>query len=281
MSETNFFGYDALKKSVSENEGVLSAGKSWLMRDIFAMSSGDGGKKLLVFGDLSADSSESAKMITRLWKDITASVMNNTNLQSFKVPFLLRKIKIYFLPLPNPDGCELFNSGLSEYNPFYDRIIRFSPDKDFSTLKANARGTELDLNFSENFTMARNLSLKNGIRGPSLFGYCGEYPESERESSAVSYFMRKLSFDSVVVLRKGERHISGKQNMLKGAVGLISGYGNIPYANEEAKDGSFILWVENFLNIPAVTVSLPFEEPEKDYRIFTSSVMLSAASLLG
>ena len=56
MSEKKAFDYSSLKLAAEGKQGVFSIGKSWLLRDIMAFSIGEGKKKVVVFGDLSADS---------------------------------------------------------------------------------------------------------------------------------------------------------------------------------------------------------------------------------
>lgn len=280
MSENDVFDYSELKKNVTGKKGVLSVGKSWLIRDIYALFLGSGEKKLLVCGDFSADCSESAKSLLKLWQNTDKAFSENTSLQAFKIPFLLQKTKICFIPMPNPDGCELFCHGVSETNPFYSRIVKFAPDKDFSLLRANAKGVDLDLNFPENWMSARRAASSNGINGPALYGYCGDYPESERESAAISYFVRNFSPDCAVVLRKGDRRISGKKELMKGSGSLISGYGNLPFKEEAEKNGGFSLWLREFFNIPVLDLYLPFSDIEKEKNSLLSTVMLSAAVFL-
>ncbi len=278
MSEKKAFDYSSLKLAAEGKQGVFSIGKSWLLRDIMAFSLGEGKKKVVVFGDLSADSSAPAMFLTEFWKNALSALSQNSLFLSFKLSSLLKKTRICIIPMPNPDGCDLVLNGLSEYNPFYSRILKFAPDKNFDLLKANARGVELEINFSENWLAAKNEERLNGITGPSLFGYGGEYPESEKESAAISFFLRSFSPDAIVIFHKEEKKNLFCRGLLSKAFGnIISGYGDIPFTDREERHGGFSLWAREFFDVPVVDIYLPFNDSSSEKDSIASSIILSAA----
>lgn len=277
--QKNGFGYSFLESAALGRKNAVSVGKSWLMRDIYALFLGIGKKKVFVSGDFSAGSPYISEILTDIWIKAGRAFSENMSFYSFKIPFLLNKVKICILPMPNPDGCELYLHGLSDFNPFYSRILRFAPDKNFECLRANARGAEPELNFSERWTFAKEEERQNRILGPSLFGYGGEYPESEKESAAVSLFLRRFMPDIAVVFRRGEKHLFCRNDSSRCIGNLISSYGRIPYMETKEQNGGFSLWLREFFKIPVIDIYLQANGDSVNESCAAAAIMLSASAV--
>ena len=257
------FSFSEFVKKTENAKNVFSIGKSWLGNGLYVILSGAGTKKLLVCGDLSANDGEIAETIGGLAFADFREVNSVFNLSK-----IFSAVSVYFLPFPNPDGSCLRLHGENFQNPFSERIKRFVSDGDFSNFTANARGVDIDRNFAS----GRRVLTKNG---PSFSGYCGDYPESEKETAAISYFCRKENFDAVIVVGKGEKSSFSSSGFPDKFEKIVCGYGNIPIKPTEYKDGSFLLWLKEN-GTPTVSLNLSFDGRSNE--MFFSTVMLTAAS---
>lgn len=79
-------------------------GKSWLMKDIFALKTGSGRKKLLVCASPDAEIGTVSNAVTMFAEGLCE---RNTSLFGFNVGRVSEKTEIFCLPQPNPDGNAL------------------------------------------------------------------------------------------------------------------------------------------------------------------------------
>lgn len=82
---------------------VNVAGKSFEGREIFLVSIGNGNKKIFLWSQMHGDEPTATMALF----DIFNFFSNTSNYQDIK-KFILSKVKIYFMPMVNPDGAELF-----------------------------------------------------------------------------------------------------------------------------------------------------------------------------
>ena len=257
------FSFSEFVKKTENAKNVFSIGKSWLGNGLYVLLSGTGDKKLLVCGELSANDGEIAEIIS----DLAFADFRDVN-SVFNLPKIFSAVSVYFLPFPNPDGSCLRLHGENFQNPFSERIKRFVSDGDFSGFTANARGVDIDRNFAS----GHRVFEKNG---PSFSGYCGDYPESEKETAAISYFCRKENFDAVLVVGKDEKNCFSSTNFPDKFEKIVCGYCNIPIISPKYKDGSFLLWLKES-ETPTISLNLSFDGRADE--LFFSTVMLTAAS---
>lgn len=101
------------------------------------------------------------------------------------------------IPCLNPDGVAL-RYGEALDNPLHSRQMRMSGGS-FARWQANARGVDLNHNYSQGFYEYKRIEAERGIvPGPTL--YSGEYPESEPETMALASLVRVLSPSLVLSL---------------------------------------------------------------------------------
>ena len=104
---------------------------------------------------------------------------------------LLDKTCFYILPMSNPDGIEIAQTGVipegfrNKYGSRYASIW-----------KANALGTDLNMNFDAEWEKAGNTSTAS--KTPAYLGYKGTAPESAAESKAIAEYVRNGNFDLVL-----------------------------------------------------------------------------------
>lgn len=109
------------------------------------------------------------------------------------------KIKLYVIPMVNPDGVEIAVRGINPQNSFHRRIIDNTGIIDFTRLwQSNARGVDINHNFD-----ALWQSIK---KSPSHTKYGGSKGESESETRAVVSFLRDVKPELFIAF-----HSQGKE----------------------------------------------------------------------
>ncbi len=114
-----------------------------------------------------------------------------TSLLVTRQAFVLQKEQlpfgIYFLPMTNPDGCTLAQTGADVFPEIQKRLLEINGGEDFSLWKANLRGVDINCNFN-----ARWGTGKGNLNYPSPSSYIGEHAESEAETQALVRFTKRV-----------------------------------------------------------------------------------------
>ncbi|MEA4912926.1 MAG: M14 family zinc carboxypeptidase [Oscillospiraceae bacterium] len=136
-----------------------------------------------------------------------------------------------FIPLLNPDGYELRRRGTAALADGGRHAGRFC-DADYRFWQANARGVDLNRNFSAGFAKAHRAAAGLGVRRPAPTRYGGPFPFSEPETRAVrgacaKYRPRVLyalhSQGEEIYWRYGERCPAGGEYIAR-TLASLSGY---------------------------------------------------------
>lgn len=104
--------------------------------------------------------------------------------------YLARTRSIAVVPMLNPDGVDLQIGGIPEGCPLEERLVRMNGGRDFSEWQANARGVDLNHNYSAGFAEYKPIERESGILGGCRSRYSGEHPESEPETGALANYLR-------------------------------------------------------------------------------------------
>lgn len=120
-----------------------------------------------------------------LCRALSAPEPNQSNLRG--------RFRFVIIPELNPDGVELVLRGVQEGHVLAGRQIRMNRESpDFSHWQANARGVDLNHNYSVGFYEYQKIQAKLGITSGAPSLYAGEYPESEPEVAALAGLVRLL-----------------------------------------------------------------------------------------
>jgi g-D-glutamyl-meso-diaminopimelate peptidase len=181
---------------LSERGRVFSIGKSALCRDIWAVQFGEA-PRVLFFGAIHAREWVTAPLLTMLAFDFAQRLYNKTGRTKSGREFCYTDVA--FVPMLNPDGCELCARGVQSVPKHMRKTLKLiNGGGDFSLWKANAKGVDLNVNFDAHWGEGAE-----NVFCPSSQSYVGEQPFSESESRAIARF----SQNSRVVLAyhtKGE-----------------------------------------------------------------------------
>ena len=183
---------------------------------------------------------------------------------------------LYVVPMLNPDGNVLVESGADAFGFYKSRLLKENGSADFSLWKANAAGVDLNVNFD-----ARWGTGVQNVRTAGAQNYIGEKPESEPETQALVAFTRKVRPSLTLSYHaKGQEiyydfYQTGKERARDEAIAAyaasLTGYTLINGTRGSA--GGYKDWCIQELEIPALTVEwvsdsyahpLPDESIEKD-----------------
>ena len=110
-----------------------------------------------------------------------------------------KKLKVYVIPMVNPDGVHIALHGLNPKNVLHRRIIETVGIMDFKNIwQANSMGVDINHNFDADW--------KSIFSSPQPTRYGGEYPESEVETRSVVRFLKKAKPELFIAF-----HSQGKE----------------------------------------------------------------------
>ena len=167
ITNKRFKHSDLVKKinNISENNffDVQIAGKSLNDKEIFLLSIGTGKTKILLWSQMHGDESTATMALLDIFNFFSA----DDELNSYRKE-ILKKVKIYFLPMLNPDGAEFF--------------------KRRNALNIDLNRDALRLEFPESQILK---SVRDSLRPKFAFNL---HDQSIRYSSGNSYHSATISF---------------------------------------------------------------------------------------
>lgn len=178
-------------------------------------------------------------------------------LEHFKRPIPFGSV--WFVPLMDPDGALLVQRGIECVRPpRREALLSLNGGNDFSLWKANAEGTDLNVNFP-----ARWGKGKQNVFSPAPANFVGECPLSAPESRALAAFTLKEKPDYTLSFHtKGEEiywHFHQppcrlvRDLLFARAVAAPSGY---PLKEAKGSSGGYKDWCIEALRIPALTIEV-------------------------
>lgn len=229
-----------------------SIGETILKKEIPYLQIGKGKKTVLLIGGANAADTVSESLLMHFAADLCQQIAKEKTVSGVNCSYLYENRSIWILPRLNPDGNALVKNGADPSNPLYERQLRMNQMKsDFSAWQGNARGVIPTLNFGNDFAKRRqNYFEKSQINQP----LCGEFPESEPESSALSRFIHTILPNCVAEFSEGDSKIYSFDTLLAKTASCFTGFSvsNIP-------DEGMITWFSNTYRRPSVHIVCPHE----------------------
>ena len=214
----------------------------------------------------------------REWKN-TQVVMRQTEEMLRDYPDFKKRFQntcIYVLPMDNPDGVTIAQYG---YKGIRNKKLRKLVKKEGHTKiwKANARGVNLNDNFSAGFT------TENKKKKAHYMNYPGKKAGSEKETKALMKFIEKTEPDAVLNLHSTgsiiywnfnvEGNLYDKLEKLASKVNSFNKYPLMPKGGSTDGAGGFADWLVYKKGIPSVTIEtgnvvcpLPHSQFKKIYK---------------
>ena len=178
----------------------FSIGNSVAGRELFAVSWGEGHRRLFLNGAHHGMEWITSLLLMRMLEVISSHYRNRTSFGIYDFQKLFSEVTVVFCPMVNPDGVNLSLCGLMENMPpiTKTKLKSYNGDsEDFSKWQANLNGVDLNHNYNASFEKGVFLQHKLGIFSPGPTRFSGGEPESEPESKAVADFTREFRPDVV------------------------------------------------------------------------------------
>lgn len=197
-------------------------------------------------------------------------------LEEYLASGMLRDICVHVLPMVNPDGCTISQSGMEEIKrPHLRSFLKTCWEEEkqramaagrklpeasryFSRWKANARGVDMNRNFDAGW------ETYGGPQNPGPEGYKGEAPGSEPETRAILELQKRQAFACCIAYHSSGRLIywdygSGKalqkqERRLAKSLGKALGYplhSTVADGTDQAGCSDYFV---RACGIPAVTI---------------------------
>lgn len=269
----------------------FTIGRSCAGRDIIALKLGGTRCYTLFAAAFHGSEYITANVLLYFIEDLCHALYSGTALSGINVKRGLAAGGVIFVPLVNPDGCEISIHGAAGAGKCASTISRLCRG-DCTHWNANLRGVDINHNFDADWHSLRALERENGIYGPSPTRYGGRCPESEPETRALCELCRNTDIRHAIALHsQGEviywgynGYSTDKNHRMAEIMARSSGYAlDVPQGL--ASGGGFKDWFVKERGLPAFTVELgrgqnplPIESAASIYatvrEMFTLSILM-------
>ena len=193
------YGYSYIVNEIKKFENNTVLGTSCEGRDIFSIQIGN--------GECSAVFAAAFHGLEYL----TAPALLSFAHKFSKMSRYHNKLKLFIVPMVNPDGVEIALHGINPQLKYHRDIINNLGITEFcKTWQANAAGVDINHNFNANWQQIQPFP------SPTKFG--GEYPESEPETRAITSLLRKVQPELFIAFHSQGKEIyydfNGMENKL-------------------------------------------------------------------
>ena len=266
--ESKNYTYFELKSAIytfAENYPFVqidSAGNSVLGKELLTLSVGKGKESVLICGAFHGSEALTATLILSFAERLFAALECDGEIAGIRARRALFDRKLVFLPMVNPDGCDISVTERADCGPFSERVKMLSHG-DFAHWKANARGVDINHNFDAGWHQLRQLEIKQGILGPTPTRYGGERPVSEPETAALVSLCHRENFCHVAAFHsQGEEiywnygdNFTEKGRRMATLLSSSSGY-TLSEPSEIASHGGFKDWFIKEFDRPGFTIEV-------------------------
>lgn len=286
ISFGSYFDHAALENVINKLEckydilQISNLGNSILDRSIPRITFGKGSKNVIYIGGHHGMEWITSALLIRFVNDFCEEYKNGSHVFDISARVLFETRKIHVIPMLNPDGIDYALHGVDEKNVLKDRLLRMNGGSDdFSHWQANARGVDLNHNYSAGFEEYKIIERNLGINSGCATKFSGEYSESEPETRALCNFVRfempelALSLHTQgeeIYYTSGEKSAENSLSIVK-TISRLTGY-KISLPSGTAKYGGFTDWFIDEFDKPAFTLEcgrgenpLPFSDFDKIY----------------
>jgi g-D-glutamyl-meso-diaminopimelate peptidase len=177
---------------------VETIGQSVLGKPLFGLQIGEGPFRWHFNGACHANEWITSLLLMRFAEDYARAYQNRSKIGGKDAATLFGKVRLYMVPMLNPDGVELVLEGLKPTHSLFKELLVWNRGSiRFDTWKANVRGVDLNDQFPAHWEDERD---RRGIKGPAPRDFGGPAPLSEPEARALADWTDRNDFHAVMAL---------------------------------------------------------------------------------
>lgn len=250
-----------LKKAYPDLVDSKVIGTTEFGRNIYAVSLGKGDSTVFLNGSHHAREWITTNVNMNMIDKYAYAYKKNTKINGYKVRTVLNNTTIWFVPMVNPDGVTLQQSGLKNFpKSAHEKLIKMNNGtKNFKHWKANGTGVDLNRQYNANWREIK------GPKSPSFKNYKGKTPASAIETKTILSFVQDIDPEMAISYhssgqilfwnyqQSGTRYTRdyGYAKKLRN----ITGY-SLVYPKSFGGGGGFSDWFSRVENKPAYTIEV-------------------------
>ena len=174
-------------------------GKSCGGRDIIALKINSDTEYVLFAAAFHGSEHITSNVLLAFLEEFAYAYTHNCSLCGINVRKALGKRGVIFVPLVNPDGCEISIHGALGCGSEAGGVYKMCKG-DFAHWNANLRGVDINHNFNAGWQELHNLERKAGIFGPAPTRFGGYAPHSEPETVALVNLCKEYNIHHAIAL---------------------------------------------------------------------------------
>lgn len=240
---------------------VQVIGTSEYGRNLYAVSLGKGNATIFINGSHHAREWITTNINLNMIDKYAHAYETNGTIDGYNAKSILTNTTIWFVPMVNPDGVTLQQTGL-KYFPKTDHaeLIKMNNgSRNFKRWKANGKGIDLNRQYN-----ARWYTLGGGS-SPTFKNFKGTRPESASETKALLTFVKEINPEMAISYHSSGQIIFWKYGQTGSRytrdrtyvkqLNRMTGYGLISPASYTG-GGGFSDWFSTALKKPAYTIEV-------------------------
>lgn len=183
-----------LQKKYPDLIKIKIIGKSEYGRNIYAFSVGKGEATVFINGSHHAREWLTTNLNMYMADQYAYAYTHKQKINGYDAYKILNATTIWFVPMVNPDGVTLQQSGLSAFpQKVHKALIKMNGgSKNFKRWKANGKGVDLNRQYDANWKYIK------GPTSPSYKNYKGKAPNSAAETKALLKFVDQINPEMAV-----------------------------------------------------------------------------------
>lgn len=246
---------------------VINVGESLLGRRIYGILIGNSHSPVLYCGGVHGREWISTLLLMYFAENLLHAYSHKRRICDIDIYKMLNARGVLIVPALNPDGVEISINGMESAgfsSELGEEMIELCHSRELSEKwKSNARGVDINRNFDAAWDDMREIARMNGINGPSIGGWTGEYPESEPETRAIVRLCELMRFRHAVAFHSQGEEIywnyrnftPTKAHLMARILSVSSGY-PLREPDECASSAGFKDWFMEKYHLPAFTVEI-------------------------
>lgn len=207
QNNTLVFDYAQLRRTVYDYKerypfaGYGVCARTWSGRAIFNLTLGNRQQPALFVAGIRGNDVAGVRVLLRFFEKLCSCVEKKSEVEGIRISEVLKEKGIIIVPCVNPDGMEITLRGAVAAGSYAGLVERVCADT--SVWRANARGVDLNLNFSSEYKESKKAAQGCGYTSPGPYFYAGKVAESEPETRAVTRLCRSREVRHALVLEGG------------------------------------------------------------------------------